>query len=163
GPPTARLSKKSGAGSIKPRSLALASGPLLEAGAARKGPRSFPPRCRSALLWHRSCSTGSTITWSSPGRCSVLPWCNGIRRSRRWASKSGHRHLDDDRLNHGHVHGREHPIVQETAVGERAIRREEEGPVPSKTSWRFMTILTGARTQTKGPERRGPLSACTGK
>ena len=60
--------KNHGAGSIKRRSLAVASGPLLAEGVACKGPPSLPARCRSAIRWRRSCPTGWTITCSSPPR-----------------------------------------------------------------------------------------------
>ena len=68
GPPTAHFSKKSGAGSIKRRSLAVASDPLLAEGVACKGPPSLPARCRSDIRWRRSCPTGWTITCSSRPR-----------------------------------------------------------------------------------------------
>ena len=57
--------KKSAAGSIKPRSLAVASGPLREERPARR--RSLA-RCRSAIRWRRFCPTGWTITCSSRPR-----------------------------------------------------------------------------------------------
>ena len=68
GPPTARFSKKYGAGSIKPLSLAVASGPLLAAGAARKGQPSFPEPYRSAIRLRRSCPTGWITTCLSRPR-----------------------------------------------------------------------------------------------